>query len=168
MGRTGAHGPANRLMGIDSRALKLAGLPSYMHHHSCGLLPGDSTLRLWAFYLTTAKWFDPFIVFCILVNSVCMAFADPLAPGCDYHTDSAANAFLFAAEILFTTIFTIEIILKVHLLMAPAADGLFIWRCLCAWLAKQCLLAGLLLARSRGVRWLRVWLSGRLSGKGSY
>ena len=62
-------------------------LPPYMKFKSLGLLSSSNPVRRWADRTTNAPWFEPFVVCCVIVNSVCMAMWDPLAEGCDYHRD---------------------------------------------------------------------------------
>ena len=80
-----------------------------MREYSCCCLTRSSWLRSSAIQLWAHPWFDRFIVGCILLNCAILALNDPL----DVESDGWRNKVIEAAELPFTIIFTIEMIVKI-------------------------------------------------------
>ena len=67
----------------------------------------DGTIRTFTRYVTSRPWFEPFIMVTILANCIFMAIDDNPDPGTDKYL------MLKSADVVFTVIFVIEMVLKV-------------------------------------------------------
>ena len=70
-------------------------------------LPPTSSIRVYLHMVVASKWFDPFILGCILVSSLWLAFEDTV------DENALANTILMYADFVFTPIFFIEVVLKI-------------------------------------------------------
>jgi hypothetical protein len=79
-------------------------------------------MRQKSIQITENKWFDNFIMFCIVVNSVCMASFDYISDNkCTYEKEnglgcnnvSSSNQYLGYAGQVFLFIFLIEALIKI-------------------------------------------------------
>ena len=71
---------------ISTARRELTSLEGQMRSGGCltGCRVRMSGVRVWAAAVTNADWFEPFILFCIVANMLCLALGDPLASGCDH------------------------------------------------------------------------------------
>eukprot|EP00051_Salpingoeca_urceolata_P017838 m.246032 g.246032 ORF g.246032 m.246032 type:complete len:1856 (-) comp19058_c0_seq4:42-5609(-) len=76
-------------------------------HMSLYAFAPDNWIRGKMHYLTTRKWFDTFILVCILISSALMAAEDPV------HPEAQRNKILDGFDYVFTGIFTIEMLMKI-------------------------------------------------------
>jgi len=87
----------------------------HMKYSSFGVFSPTNPARLAARSLLLQPWFDGFIYATICVNLFCVAFRDPLAATCEYTNDPGSNTTLRVLDILFTTIYISEMLLKLLL-----------------------------------------------------
>ncbi|KOO26444.1 voltage-gated ion channel superfamily [Chrysochromulina tobinii] len=87
----------------------------HMKYSSFGVFSPTNPARLAARSLLLQPWFDGFIYATICVNLFCVAFRDPLAATCEYTNDPGSNTTLRVLDIIFTTIYISEMLLKLLL-----------------------------------------------------
>ena len=87
---------------------------------SLGFMGPDNRLRQWCNNIITNYWFDQFILFCIVVSSILLAVEDYRDP------DNERNKVIFYFDVAFTTIFLIEMFLKIIALGLVAHKGAYL------------------------------------------
>ena len=87
----------------------------HMKYSSFGVFSPTNPARLAARSLLLQPWFDGFIYVTICVNLFCVAFRDPLAATCEYTNYPGSNTTLRVLDIIFTTIYISEMLLKLLL-----------------------------------------------------
>ena len=71
------------------------------------ILKPNTLIRKGLHKLVNSKWFDPFILACILISSALLAVEDTV------HEDATVNKVLGYIDFIFTPIFALEVILKI-------------------------------------------------------
>ena len=71
------------------------------------ILKPDTLIRKGLHKLVNSKWFDPFILACILISSALLAVEDTV------HEDATVNKVLGYIDFIFTPIFALEVIIKI-------------------------------------------------------
>jgi len=83
---------------------------------SCLLFSPTSKIRAFCNFVISSKYFENFILFCIILNSITLAIVDYGSVDSKGELDSSGsprNAFVEAMEPFFTWVFVAEMILKV-------------------------------------------------------
>ena len=85
----------------------------YMGYWSCGLFSPTNRVRLAARRLVRLRFFDKSVDLCIVLNCLSLAFRENgLESQCAYASDPVSDTLLLTLDLLFTSIFTSELLLK--------------------------------------------------------
>lgn len=84
------------------------------------IFSSTNPLRSWAYSLAFARWFENFVLVCIVISSALLAIEDPV------HENAQINKNLRFTDYLFTTVFTIEMLLKLVALGVVLHPGSYI------------------------------------------
>lgn len=80
----------------------------YFSKTSFGFLTNKSRIRLTMVWLVTSKWFENFIIFLIIVNSILLGIKNYV----DVNNETRLNRMLEGIEPVFTVLFLFEAVAK--------------------------------------------------------
>lgn len=98
----------------------------HLGYSSFYVLAPTNRLRLAARSIVLRRWFDPVVNGCIVANSVSLALRDPMADSCRYSSDDTTHAVLIALDYTFTSIFALELLLKLAVRGAALHKGAYL------------------------------------------